>query len=128
MGEMIAAGGATALLFVFLFFMCLPGILGAWMAKARGRGMFVWFVLCMFLPIIAHIAILALPKISRWTCPACEGPLPSGDVIRCMNCGHEFKANMRKAGVEAEPGPAPAPELEVPQAADEEETEAAPAS
>lgn len=121
MGEAIAAGGAGALMVVVLCFMCLPGILGAWMAKARGRGIFVWFVLCMFLPIIAHIAILALPKVSRWTCPACEGPLPSGSVIRCMHCGHAFKANMPKE--EPEPEPAPAPEASQP-VVDKEETEA----
>ena len=106
MQETIMAGGASALIIVFMAFFCLPGILGAWIAKTRGRGMFWWFILCMVLPIIAHIALLALPKVSRWTCPACEGPLPSGTVQRCMNCGHVFKKNMPQ---EPEPMPDPAP-------------------
>ena len=67
---------------------------GAWMAKTRGRGMVTWFLLCMVLPLIAHIVLLALPRRYRWTCPACEGGLPHGKVQRCMHCGHIFKRNM----------------------------------
>lgn len=71
--SIIHAGGAAMLTAIIVAFMCLPGILGAWMAKTRGRGMVTWFLLCMVLPLIAHIALLALPRRYRWTCPACEG-------------------------------------------------------
>lgn len=93
----IHTGGAAMLTAIIVAFMCLPGILGAWMAKTRGRGMVTWFLLCMVLPLIAHIVLLALPRRYRWTRPACEGGLPNGKVQRCMHCGHIFKRNMPQA-------------------------------
>lgn len=108
--SLIALGGNTLVILVFVFLL-FPAFLGWALAGDKGRSPVAWFFICLFWPIIGHITLVGFSTIHPVTCPACGGGVPHKKVRRCMNCGHEFKANAKKAAAtEQAPEPEASPE------------------
>lgn len=70
--------------FIFAFFV-LPGLIGGWIASAKGRSMIGWFFLCCFFPptlmvivfqkplreVPGHYRLCPCGEFFKWRLPAC---------------------------------------------------------
>jgi hypothetical protein len=72
--------GALLLLIVFAM-----AVFGAWLADRRGRSAVGWFVLVLFLHLIALAILVVLPRL-RLTCPFCLHSYNRGAAV-CESCG-----------------------------------------
>ncbi len=77
---------------ISLIVMVLSGIAGIYLAKTKGRSMFVWFLLCL-IPLFLIILLFKQPvkeiegKIRQ--CPSCNGYIP-WDSKFCRHCSFEL--------------------------------------
>jgi hypothetical protein len=53
-----------ALFFLFLAMLSLP-LVGGHFASTRGRSFWLWFFICLFLPVIGYFIIILLPNLAN---------------------------------------------------------------
>lgn len=77
----------------YIILIVVAGIVGATLARSKGRNQILWFALCAILPILV-IAILFLPAAElRGLTKKCKycGEIIKEEAMVCKHCGKEVR-------------------------------------
>jgi Zn ribbon nucleic-acid-binding protein len=76
---------------IVLIFFC--GLSAGVVAKMRGNGFLIWFVIGLVLPLVGTVAALLYRReseVEKKECPECGAPVAIHDQV-CMKCGHDIE-------------------------------------